>query len=941
MSIILDSPVDMKAPLLSSNETTVPETTVPETPVPDYATPAASGRAGTAGEPDYLMPDLCHEQPWYRRGWLGIAMVVVVLYSVVVFQFWGAADQGVDQNAYLFGGRLLAEHFSMKYTLPNPYSYVGGMMVRTTPATVPDLTPDKDGKVVPGAMKPNPENVYYPKYPFGLPLLYAGFIWAFKLAAWLPILKHHVHAEQGAYWAFLVSPISSVVGIAGMFFLARQVAGSFAATLAAILLGSSQLMMMLMDNPNSHASCMAFIIWGMYFLIKWMRCGTRRQYLYGILGGLLVGYAGTIRDSEKVLFAAMCVAVISRWPWNQWKSYLSMVILILVGVAGYLINSQVQNRHEFAAGNEPLWAASETHKVVAIYALLITFAAAGLALTSIKYSRRDWLMYARSIVPGLAWALPIGILLAINLHTMGHMTGYDTTRESEFGGDGGAFQMKYFWKNWEKVVRIINDMGLFFILPFAFAGIFMLFRKSWRVALMLIAWVACTVCLFMSYYWSPDMGDAYARFFLTSLPALLVGAAVCFHDGLLAGRKVVDRFDTPAAKVAAGVVLAWLLPGSLYCAGHYLISGHAIHWTDATLAGLVLIPAGIVLIAAAIHEIRSWPERERGSSGGIALTLSAGLVVVVAAGISSFRTVHGLRDGEEAEKIPVNEFRGRLALQETGQMVLANVPAKAVVFAENAGGISTPSNYMQFLGDWEFYGSDAFTDMEKRRGFGGGNGRNRNGGRGNGGGRNFFNGGGPGGGGGFRGPPNGGGFGGPPPGGGNNFAGNNGNGDNNQADLNPTAAPTQAEQNKYHGAIYAVSLSRREEMKSAVLDHAFNDHRRVFLVLSSDHPTQSTNSKGVIQYTRRKWDPRELASAISTFKEGLAHPDSYKFKTITTWTDVALPEEKEDEFEPTDNNPMGGGGPGGNRGGNGFLRMMMGDQRIMDWELVEVLPAEK
>jgi len=99
--------------------------------------------------------------------------------------------------------------------------------------------------------------------------------------------------------------------------LARQIAGSFTGALAAILLGSSQLMMMLADNPNSHASCLAFIVWGMFFCVRWLQTGSTWR---GILGGMLVGYAATIRYNEGLLFAVLCVVVLSRLRWNQWKT---------------------------------------------------------------------------------------------------------------------------------------------------------------------------------------------------------------------------------------------------------------------------------------------------------------------------------------------------------------------------------------------------------------------------------------------------------------------------------------------------------------------------------------------------------------------------------------------------------------------------------------------
>ena len=51
---------------------------------------------------------------------------------------------------------------------------------------------------------------FYPKYPFGLPLLYAAVI---KVFGW----------ARGSVLAFAVSPTCAVLAIAGMFFLARAV----------------------------------------------------------------------------------------------------------------------------------------------------------------------------------------------------------------------------------------------------------------------------------------------------------------------------------------------------------------------------------------------------------------------------------------------------------------------------------------------------------------------------------------------------------------------------------------------------------------------------------------------------------------------------------------------------------------------------------------------
>ncbi len=841
--------------MIDASELPSPGSALPLTsPGPALVGEEATPVSETAASPDYFLPQLVTEPRGYRRVWLVTALLITALFARVVFGYFASGDDEVDQNAYLVGGRLLATHFSMKYTLPNPYAYTGGMFVRMTPPTINDkgnpATAANGGKT-------NPNGVYFPKYPFGLPLLYACVLWVFKLGSALPILRHHVEASQGVYWAFIISPASAVASVAGMFFLARLVSGSFAATLAAILLGTSQLMLTLADNPNSHSSCLAFIVWGMFFCLRWLQTGSTWR---GILGGLLVGYAATIRYNEILLFVVMCVVVLSRLPWNQWKTYLAVSLAASVAAAVELIVLNVENLHAFKAATDERWSSDTVQFANLATTLLIIYAMAALAICVTKLRWPDWRMYLRAMVPGLAWAVPVGILLLVNRHTMGSTTGYDSTNESKFGV---AFQWKFFWQNWEKVLREFYDMGLFFVVPFAVAGIVMLFRRSWRVAVMLLAWLVPGVVLYMSYYWSPDFADAYARFFLTYLPALLVGAAVCFHDGLLAGRK------------------------------------------DSTRAG------------------------------SIALTLAVAMVVAIGAGVSSYRTVHGLRDGSPRARIPLNDFRARLSLAQTGQVLLEKVPAKSVLFAENTGGIATPANFIQFVGDWELYAANVFSIEGSRQGMGGGGGRQNQNGRGGGGRGNL-------GGGRGGGPPGGGpggAFGGGP-GGGLGGGGPAGNNANAQKDPNAVATPMQDDQLLYHASLYSNKSPRQlYQLQADVVHKAFQEGRRVFVAVANDHPIPSPVQAGVMMSNRFTLFGNDNADAsddaLSTFEQNLNETGKYRYKAITRWADFTLPEDKEEDLSLTDNNPMGAG-----RGGMGMNvgRIFMGSDRVMDWQLVEVLP---
>jgi uncharacterized membrane protein YgcG len=410
---------------------------------------------------DRCLPRLISESADYRWLWVAVAIGVCALYALALRTYWAPADGGIDQNAYLVGGRMMASHFTTRYELPDRFSYIGGMFDRSAKGN------------------------FYPKYPFGLPILYAICIWTCGTA----------HAMTTA---FLVSPASTVAAVLGMFFLARLIAGSFAAVLAAILLASSQVTLELANNPNSHASCMAFIVWGMYAMIRWWQSGGLWR---GILGGFLIGFAGTIRYSEGLLVLPIAVACASRLRWSDWRSYL------------------------------------------------------------------------RCAAPGFAWLLPIATLLIYNKLTLGDWTGYDSTNESKMGT---AFTWSKLSATWEEMLRTLHDMGLFFVLPLGVAGLAMLFRRSWQLGFMMLAWLLPGLALYTSYYFSPDRGIAYARFFLTFFPVILVGVAVCFRDGILSGKELDAH---PALSIpldlAVGLVVAISAGVGMYRAANGMESGQS------------------------------------------------------------------------------------------------------------------------------------------------------------------------------------------------------------------------------------------------------------------------------------------------------------------------------------------------------------------------------
>jgi hypothetical protein len=191
----------------------------------------------------------------------------------------------------------------------------------------------------------------------------------------------------------------------------------------------------------------------------------------------------------------------------------------------------------------------------------------------------------------IAWAAPVLALLVFNLIALHHASGYALTREST------AFGVGYFIHNWRTAFLQFYETSLFFILPLTVAGAIMAFAWNWRTALVMWAWAAPAILIYMAYYWAPDREDKlqYMRFFLSILPALLLAAVWFLREST---GRMPARFACLGA-TAAGVVVAIASCVNLRAA---LTDAAAEQWEN--LACMVMqqhvlahLPAGSVVFA--------------------------------------------------------------------------------------------------------------------------------------------------------------------------------------------------------------------------------------------------------------------------------------------------------------------------------------------------------
>jgi 4-amino-4-deoxy-L-arabinose transferase-like glycosyltransferase len=82
---------------------------------------------------------------------------------------------------------------------------------------------------------------------------------------------------------------------------------------------------------------------------------------------------------------------------------------------------------------------------------------------------RQMITWAQAAVMLLAWALPVVMLLRHNWVGFHHLTGYDPTNEST------GFSWEQFQGNWENMLHQLNELALFFVLPFGLLGLALMF----------------------------------------------------------------------------------------------------------------------------------------------------------------------------------------------------------------------------------------------------------------------------------------------------------------------------------------------------------------------------------------------------------------------------------------------------------------------------------
>jgi hypothetical protein len=440
------------------------------------------------------------------------AAALVVGWFVAIHVYWTPAHTGVDQNGYLLGGRMFADHLSTGFMPVDYFELVGRMWIGT-----PWLT-------------------YYPKYPVGLSIIYAGMIWVSKFTF-----------ARGI--AFCLNSLKwGLIGV-GIFLVARTIsqwlflqwAGSKKHSADAIVSNTtsfapSSVGGVVVRPPGRWVGIVHALLTPMCFLIS---LAITLAFVHAKVGPLaLLPMAGPGPDVDLCYLVspvAMAMGLLATYQLVRLVAGSFGAILAVITLACSPVTMELANNPNSHAATLCVvswgmfllirwWQAGGALRAALAgfllgFAVTIRYTEGMLLLPVLVAAALNTRWNKRSILETsllLAWwALPVLYLVCFNLGAFGSFTGYDSTNEST------GFTLQFFQTHWEVTLREMYNTGLFFILPPALVGLVLICFRHWKMGLLLASWIVPSLLLYTAYYWAPDgQTIGYLRFYLTIFPAL-------------------------------------------------------------------------------------------------------------------------------------------------------------------------------------------------------------------------------------------------------------------------------------------------------------------------------------------------------------------------------------------------------------------------------------
>ena len=228
---------------------------------------------------------------------------LLLLYALFLLRNFAPALYTPDANGYYAQGSLLVATGRTWFTLDSPVQYVGIHWLR------------------------DPQGRYFSRYPPGLAVAVA-------------LLCRLGSPELST----LLNPALALLGVVGIFLLARRFFSPWWALAAAFLLLSNPVYNLHAIVCDSHMAVTVLLIWGLYFLIRW---ADERRLHQAFAAGLLLGCIPAVRYPEALFALGIAAFLLSHGrsltrPWLH-------VLAAAAGAALPLLPILARNQSAFGA----------------------------------------------------------------------------------------------------------------------------------------------------------------------------------------------------------------------------------------------------------------------------------------------------------------------------------------------------------------------------------------------------------------------------------------------------------------------------------------------------------------------------------------------------------------------------------------------------------------
>lgn len=361
-----------------------------------------------------------------------LAFLLIVIHFAFLMVYFEPAISTPDAQGYFAQAKLIAKQGKTYLEPESIVQYVGPHWLHRS------------------------DNHYFTTFPPGLPTILAV-----------------IYKILGPKATLIVNPLMASLALFGLFLLCRLLIGGGWALLAVALMAVNPFANEHALFGDSHTAVIFFLIWALFFLVKWLKADSP---WWALLTGLFIGAIPTIRYPEVLFTVAFGIFVLIYFIEKEiaWRSFAAGVVGVVIPISALCI----RNRMAFGA----FWKTGYSLSNEPAQFGLTYFTSYALPYLQMLITRGCGLIFILGVIGILVLCIrrntrKQGVLFAMLVVPV------------------TLVYMAYFWKPDPQSMRFL--LPTFFVYTIASVWLLYLLTKGYR----LIAWGSSAALFLITFFW--------------------------------------------------------------------------------------------------------------------------------------------------------------------------------------------------------------------------------------------------------------------------------------------------------------------------------------------------------------------------------------------------------------------------------------------------------